>query len=388
MPNITVYNLTAAQLVLPSGYCTVTLPAGGSNTFAVPDVDEFRGITTISDLVDAGYISIEASTDSASVRPVPTYTTTELGTTVPATLFPSGTIVYDETRMSPVAAVTDIWRNHTTVVAGDTVALGLLTNVPTNAVAFDTTLATLVRYNGTAWVTCHLSTAISAQPGVPGAGVAGDLTYDTTAQALMICTNAVGPVWDTVFTAAVGTTVAPPVEATTATGSAYYNTTTRRLSLRVGAAWVHLPVVHYATAAAIAAVPDAAAHVGEFGWASDTNRLAVCVTDATPGPAVWFNETTVTIDAPGAGHAYNGAVIFDGTGFINTMAARGQLRVYSQAAAVWRQAQKVLPVVNLVGDLPAVADVPVGYMVLVRAGVGIPGTTLYTKIGAAWVTGL
>lgn len=386
MPNITVYNLTAAPLVLPSGYCTVTLPSNGSTTFDVPDVDEFRGMTSISSLLDSGYISIEAAVDSANIRPVPTYTTTEMGTTAPATLFPSGTLAYDETRMSPVAAVTDIWRNHTTVVAGTTGVLAGLTNIPTNAVAFDTTLATLVRYNGTAWVTCHLSTVISEQAGVPGAGVVGDLTFNTTTQALLVCTNAVGPVWDTVFTAAVGTTGAPPAEAATATGAAYYNTTTRRLSLRVGAAWVHLPVAHFDTAANINTARGAVVAVGQFGWATDLNRVALYNNLGAPGP--WFTEQTVGMYAPGAGHAYNGAVVQDPTGFINTMANRGQFRVYSLAATAWRQAQPVLPLVNLVGDLPAVGDVPAGYMVLVRAGVGIPGTTLYTKIGAAWVTGL
>jgi hypothetical protein len=144
--------------------------------------------------------------------------------------------------------------------------------------------------------------------------------------------------------------------------------------------------MHYDTAAAIDTARGAVVTAGQLGWATDLNRIALYNNLGAPGP--WFTEQTVTIDAPGAGHAYNGATIFDGTGFINTMAARGELRVYSTAAVAWRPAQKVLPLVNLVVDLPAVGDVPAGYMVLVRAGVGVPGTTLYAKIGGAWVTGL
>jgi hypothetical protein len=386
MPNISVTNNSSSLLALPGGFYTSPVMPGATVTFSVDNTEDFTGLSSVVALVAAGTIWISTDSSAAEERPLPCYTTAELAGTVPATLFPSGTIVYDETRMSPVASVTDIWRDHTTVVAGTTVALAALTNVPTNAIAFDTTLVTLVRYNGAAWVICHLSPVISAQAGVPGAGALGDLTYDTTAQAVMVCTNAVGPVWDTVFTAPVGTTVAPPAEAATATGGAYYNTTTHRLSLRVGTAWVHLPVAHFDTAANINTARGAVVTAGQWGWATDLNRIALYNNLGAPGP--WFTETTVTRDVPGAGHAYNGAMIFDATGFINTMANHGQLRVYSLAATAWRPAQKVLPVVNLVGDLPAVGDVPVGYMVLVRAGVGIPGTTLHTKIGAAWVTGM
>jgi len=400
MPTINVTNLTSAVLALPGGFYTSPVAPGATVSFDVPDFDEFIGRVAIRNLLVAGSIGVLNSALDAEVRPVPTYTTAQLAGTVTPTLFPTGTVVYDSTRMSPVVDALDIatglvdsWQPQITVIAGTSAALAALIalgNVPTNALAFNTDTATLVRNNGTAFVSCNLSTVITSQAGLPAnPHVDGQLTYNETTQSLLVCTTAGAPgTWDTVFVAPTGTTVAPPAEAATVTGGAYFNTTTNRLSFRVGANWLHLPVAHYDTAANIAAVAGAGKYIGEFGWASDTNRIEICAVDTTPGPAVWYNETTVGMYAPAAGHAYNGAVIFDGTDFINTTLGQGTLRVYSGAAVAWLAPQTVVPIVPQVADLPAVADVPVGYMVLVNAGVGVPGTTLYTKIGAAWVTGL
>jgi hypothetical protein len=270
-------------------------------------------------------------------------------------------------------------------------ALVVAGNVPDNAIAFNTDALTLMRYAPAPvsdFMTCSLSNPANVAAGVPaGIHFVGQLAYNTTTQALMVCTAAplgVG-VWDTIFTAPVGTTGAPPATpAVPVAGNIYFNTTTNRLSLHDGAAWMHLPVAHFDTAANIALVAGAGTYVGEFGWASDTNRLAVCVVDTVPGPAVWFNETTVGMYAGGATHAYTGAVVFDPTGFIGTMANHGSFSVYNGAA--WVPNEVVVPGYANVAALPVVGDVPEGTLAIDLTGGA--GARLYAKIGAAWVTDL
>lgn len=384
MPNISVTNNSSSLLALPGGFYTSPVLPGATVTFSVDNTEDFTGLTAVVALAAAGTIWISTDSSAAEERPLPCYTTAELAGTVPATLFPSGTVVYDETRMSPVASVTDIWRDHTTVVASDTAGLAALIaggNVPLNAIAFNTDTATLVRNNGTAFVSCNLSTAISVQAATPVAGVLGDLTYSTNTQALMVCTNPAGPVWDTVFVAPVNAAPAtPPPSAATVTGGVYYNTDTSRLSFRVGSNWVDLPVTHFATTAAMEAIRVVAPvnTAGQHGWDSDLNRFSVY-----PGGALaaWINETTVGMYAPATHNLSVGVTIFDPTGFVGTMATYGALRVCTDIAVpTWVPSTVVLPVVDLVGDLPVPADVPIGYMALVRAGQGppvIPGGTLY-----------
>jgi hypothetical protein len=86
---------------------------------------------------------------------------------------------------------------------------------------------------------------------------------------------------------------------------------------------------------------------------------------------------------------YEGVTVFDPTEFVGGAAGRGQFQVCTVDAtpgpAVWNPARVVLPLVDLVGDLPPVGEVPAGYMVLVRGNALVPSSALYAKIGAAWV---
>lgn len=384
MPNISVTNLSTTSLMLPGLYLTDPVAPGTTATFNVPDSDEYLGLPAIVTLIANGVIRVETSTDDTTLRPVPVYTTAALPA---ASTFPSGTIVWDSTRMKLVVSFNDVWRDETVVIAGTVAALGALTNVPTNAIAFATDTLTLMRYNGANFVTCSLSNPAGFNAGLPAnPHFVGQLAYNTTTQALMVCVGAGSPgTWDVVFTAPVGTTGAPPATpAVPVAGNIYFNSTTNRLSLHDGAAWMHLPVAHYDTAANIALVAGAGTYVGEFGWASDTNRLAVCVVDTTPGPAVWFNETTIGMYAGGAAHAYTGAMVFDPTGFIGTMANHGRFSVYNGAA--WVPSEVVVPGYANVAALPVVGDVPEGTLALDLTGGA--GARLYAKIGAAWVTDL
>jgi hypothetical protein len=392
MPTISVTNLTASALTLPGNYYTETVPAGGTVSFSLPDTDKFSGLPAVIDLVDRGIISLEGATDDVNLQPIPTYTTVQLGGAVPATGFPSGTLVWDTTLQMLAASVNDVWRCQTTVISGTTAALGVLVglgNVPLNAVAFCTDLdvglgvqPTLVHYNGTAFVSCRLSIASTNGAGVP-AGILGQLTYDTTRQALLACTTAPGT-WDTLFVPPVGTTALPPDEAATVTGGIYFNTNTNRLSFRVGAAWVHLPVTSYAIAAAletIRTVPAVVNTAGQFGWSSDLNRLSVY-----PGGvgAAWVNDTTVGMYAP-AGHEFDGAIVMDPTGFGATAPNGGALRVYHTAGAPgWVLSTTVVPVYPQLADLPTAGDLPDGTLALVNAGVGVPGHTLYCVMAGVW----
>jgi len=392
MPNINVTNLSTTSLMLPGLYHTDPVAPGTTATFDVPDTAEYIGLAVIQTLITNGVIRVETSTDDTALRPVPVYTTAALPA---ASTFPSGTLVWDSTRMKLVASYNDVWRDETVVIAGTAAALGVLTNVPDNAIAFATDTLTLMRYAPapvSAFVPCSLSNPAGVNAGLPAnPHFVGQLAYNTTTQALMVCTAApagVG-VWQTVFTAPTGTTGAPPTTpAVPVAGNIYFNTTTNRLSLHDGTAWMHLPVAHFDTAANIALVAGAGTYVGEFGWASDTNRLAVCVTDTTPGPAVWFNETTVGMYAGGATHAYTGAVVFDPTGFINTMANHGSFSVYNGAA--WVPSEVVVPGYANVAALPVVGDVAEGTLALDLTGGA--GARLYAMIlvGAVptWVTDL
>jgi hypothetical protein len=390
MPTISVTNLTARAFPLPGGFYTSLVLPGTTVTFSVKDSDEFLGIPAVATMIAAGAIGVVPSTADASIRPVPVYTTITLPAT---TTYPTGTLVWDSTRMTTVADISDIWRPHTVVIAGTAAQLGALTNVPTNALAFcsDIGTGTLVRYTGAAWVACNLSLPITSQAGLPAnPHVDGQLTYDETLQALFVCTTAGSPgTWDSVFVAPTGTTGAPPAEAATVTGGVYFDTSTSHLAFRVGTAWLHLPVVNYATAAAVEAIrtADAVVTTGQFGWASDLNRIAVYNAVGAPlGP--WITDTTVGMYVPGAPHVYNGAIIHDPTGFINTMLNQGTLRVYSTAAVAWMPNSIVAPTYANVGAFPAVGDVPEGSLAIDASAVGVPGTVLYAKIGAAWVAAL
>ena len=383
MPTLNISNLSTSVLALPGGYYTDPVAPGATVAITVDDTDEFLGLEAIVHLIAAGIIRIETSTDDPNLRPVLVYTTVTLPA---ASTVADGTLVWDSTRMKLIVAYGDVWRDETVVIAGTVAALGALANVPTNAIAFATDSLTLMRYNGAAFVTCSLSNPAGVNAGLPAnPHFVGQLAYNSTTQSLLVCTAAGSPgTWDTVFVAPTGTTGAPPADAAALAGGAYFNTTTNRLSLHDGAAWVHLPVAHFNTAANIALVAAAGGHVGEFGWASDTNRLAVCVTDTTPGPAVWFNETTVGMYAGGATHAYTGATVFDPTGFINTMVNHGRFSVYNGAA--WVPSEVVVPGYAGVGLLPVVGDVPEGTLAIETTGGA--GARLYAKIGVLWVTNL
>jgi hypothetical protein len=379
MPTIFVSNLTASPFALSGGYYTAPIAPGQTVSFTVEDTDEFIGSTSIAAAIAAGRISVETSTSDASIRPIPVYTTVTLPA---ATAFASGTLVWDSTRMKLLASVSNVWRDQTTVIAGTTAALAALTNIPTNAIAFNTeTLALQQRTAGGAWLSCSLANPAASQAGLPAnPHLEGELTRNDTTQSLLVCTTAGSPgTWDSVFVAPTGAGAAP-AEAATATGGAYFDTNYNRLAFRVGANWVHLPVTHYDTAANIEVLraADGVATAGQYGWANDTNRLAVYT------GAAWFNETTVGMYAGGATHAYTGAIVFDPTGFIGTMAGNGSLSVYNGAA--WVPSRVVVPGYAGVPALPVVGDVPVGTLVLETTGGA--GARLYAKIGAAWVTNL
>jgi len=379
MPTLHITNLSTAVLALPGGFYTDPVAAGATVDVTVDDTDAFLGLEAVSGLIARGIIRVESSTDDPNLRPVLTYTTAALPA---AANFPDGTLVWDTTRQKLIVSYSDVWRDETVVIAGTTVALAALTNLPTNAIAFNTDSLTLQRYNGAAWVSCSLSNPAASQAGLPAnPHFEGQLTYNDTTQSLLVCTTAGSPgTWDSVFVAPTGTTGAPPADAAALAGGAFFNTTTNRLSLHDGAAWVTLPVAHYDTAANIAVAAGAVVTAGQMGWATDTNRLAVYT------GAAWFNETTVGMYAPAAGHVYNGAIVFDDTGFVNTMANHGTLRVYSTALAAWTPSVVVVPGYAGIPALPVVGDVPNGTLAIETTGGA--GARLYAKIGGAWVTDL
>jgi hypothetical protein len=169
------------------------------------------------------------------------------------------------------------------------------------------------------------------------------------------------------------------------TGGAYFNTTNSRLSFYNGAAWVDLPVTHFDSTANIAIAAGAVTTVGQWGWDNVTNRPAVCINATGP---VWYNETTVGMYAPANAHAYVGAAVFDPTDFIGTMVGSGRFMVCTTDAtpgpAVWRPSAVVVPVAA--GAPANAADYPEGTLIIDSTGGA--GTTLYAKIGAAWVNNL
>jgi hypothetical protein len=290
--------------------------------------------------------------------------------------------------MKLLASVADVWQDQTVMIAGTTAGLAALT-VPVNTVAYNTQTGTLQRSTGGAgaFTSCSLSNPASVQAGLPaGPHFLGQLTYNLTTQALLVCTAA-DPVlgtWDTVFVApqAAG---APPAEAALVLGGAYFDTTLNRLAFYDGAAWVNLPVMSYATTAAITALRGAIATAGQYAWNTDTNRLSVFT------GAAFYNDTTIGMYAPAVAHEINGALIMDPTGFGVTAPNFGTLRVYdSSAPAGW-----ILPSVVVVGYAgvpgapgvgPLAGDVPNGTLAIDTTGGA--NARLYAHIGGAWVTAL
>jgi hypothetical protein len=380
MPTISVTNNTATAMTLPGLDYTSPVPAGGTVSFYVEDSDEYVGRSIIVSMIASGYIRVELTTDDVELRPIPSFTTLLLPV---ASTYPSGTVVFDSTRMKPIVSFGDIWRYQTTVTAGTTAALNALTNTPTNAIAYSTDAATLVRYDGANFVSCSLSTPCNVQAGVP-AGVAGQLSYNTTTQSLMCYT---GAAWDSICVAPTGAGAAP-ADAAAVAGGMYWDTVTNRLTLHNGAAWMNLPVVTRDTAANLDTLRGAVATAGQVGWSTDSNRLVVYT------GAAWFDEATVGMKDTGAATVGNGVIVLDPTGFANAQVGRGRFQIYNTAAfggAAWVPYSPVVRTAANLAAFPVVVDVPEGTLVVNIMGdtagaPGVPGTAyLYTKVGAAWV---
>jgi hypothetical protein len=310
MPTISVINLSTSPLALPGNVYTSVVASGETVSFDVDDLDEFLGLSSVADLITRALIRVETATTDTNWRPTPSYTNALLPT-----------------------------------------------DATVGMVVFNSTSGTLVRWSGAAWVALSLSNPVNIQVGLP-AGTAGQLSYNSTTQSLMLYT---GAAWDTVFVAPESTIGAPPATAAAIDGGAFYATDLGRLAFydEVATQWAQVPTTSYATAANIEVARGAVTTAGQFGWASDTNRMAVYT------GAAWFNETTVGMYAPGGATAANGVVVYDSTGFANLQAGYGVLRVYNAAypgGAAWAPVLYVAPS-YATGALPVVGDVPVGTVV-------------------------
>lgn len=375
MPTVQVTNLLSGAYVLPGGWYTKTMAAGETVTVTCPDVDKFLGSHDIEAALAAGTIQVEMTTSDLQLRPAPTYATASLPL---ASTFSSGTVVFDTTTLRPIVSFTDIWRYQTTVTAGTTGGLAGLLNIPTNAVAFDTSLQRMFCYFAAAWNTCSTVIYPTVQAGFPALPALGQLTYNSTTQSLMIYN---GATWDSVCVAPTGTTVVPAADAAALAGGMYWNTTTSQMALHNGAAWQQLNLFPYGATAALTALRGAVVIDGQVGWSSDSNR-PLFYSFAGVG---WFDEATVGMKTTAAATAADGVVVYQSTGFANNEVGYGQLYVYSTAPVVdaWFMADSVVNGYANVGALPVAADVPVGTLAIDLAGAG--GFYLYVQVGGAWV---
>lgn len=375
MPTISVTNNTATALMLPGLDYTSPVPAGGVVSFYVEDSDEYIGRSLIVSMIASGYIRVETTTNDVELRPVPTFTTVLLPA---ASNYPSGTVVFDSTRMKPIVSFNDIWRYQTTVTAGTTAALNALADTPANALAYSTDANTLMRATGGAgtFVACSLSTPCNIQAGVP-AGVAGQLSYNTTTQSLMCYT---GAAWDTICVAPTNAGAAPP-EAAAVAGGMYWDSVTNRMTMHNGAAWMNLPVVTRDTLVNLGTLRGAVATAGQVGWSTDSSRLVVYT------GAAWFDEATIGMKATGAATVGNGVIVLDPTGFANAQVGRGRINVYNTAAfggAAWVPYSPVVRTCANLAGRPVVADVPEGTLLVQLDGNGTL-TYLWVKVGLVWV---
>jgi hypothetical protein len=273
----------------------------------------------------------------------------------------------------------DIWRYQTTVTADTTVGLAALTNIPTDAVAFDTTLQRMFCYFAAAWNTCSITQYPTVQAGFPALPALGQLTYNSTTQSLMIYN---GAAWDSICVAPAGTTGTPSVAAAALAGGMYWNATTSQLAPHNGAAWQQLNLFPYGTTAALTALRGAVVIDGQVGWSSDSNRALFY----NNGGAAWFDEATVGMKATTAATVGNGVVVYDSTGFLNNEIGFGQLYVYATASTpdAWFMADSVVNGYANVAAFPVAADVPVGTLAIDLSGAG--ANYLYVQIAGAWVS--
>ena len=94
MPNITVRNLTNANLSLPGLYYQEVVGPHAAVTFEVPDTDEFTSGKTMQGLIAGGSVAIEYDATDAMNRPFQSYTTAALPS---ATSTAPDTVVWNST---------------------------------------------------------------------------------------------------------------------------------------------------------------------------------------------------------------------------------------------------------------------------------------------------